>query len=186
MSYFSKQQYQNLTPPDILVGEYDACTFSNCNFATASFQQASFENCLFEDCDLSNIKVVKVNFQNVRFVRCKMLGIAFASANPFLLELHLENCVLDYCNFYKLPLKKSKFLQSRLREVDFSQANLSEASFKGSDLLGAVFDQTNLEKADFREALHYRIAPELNAIKGARFDLAGLPGLLESYGIKVD
>jgi uncharacterized protein YjbI with pentapeptide repeats len=186
MSYFSKQHFQHLNSSDVLTGEYDACTFSNCNFATASFQQASFENCLFEDCDLSNIKVVKVNFQNVRFVRCKMLGIAFASANPFLLELHLENCVLDYCNFYKLPLKKSKFLQSRLREVDFSQANLSEASFKGSDLLGAVFDQTNLEKADFREALHYRIAPELNAIKGARFDLAGLPGLLESYGIKVD
>lgn len=186
MSYFNKQQFQHLTPSDILVGEYDACTFSNCNFATASFQQASFENCLFEDCDLSNIKVVKVNFQHVRFVRCKMLGIAFAAANSFLLELQLENCILDYCNFYKLPLKKSKFLQSRLREVDFSQANLSEASFKGSDLLGAVFDQTNLEKADFRDALHYRIAPELNAIKGARFDLTGLPGLLESYGIKVD
>jgi uncharacterized protein YjbI with pentapeptide repeats len=115
-----------------------------------------------------------------------MLGIAFASANPFLLELQLENCVLDYCNFYKLPLKNSKFLQSRLREVDFSQANLCEASFQGSDLLGAVFDQTNLEKADFREAIHYRIVPELNVLKGARFDLAGLPGLLESYGIKVD
>jgi len=115
-----------------------------------------------------------------------MLGIAFAAANPFLLELHLEHCILDYCNFYKLPLKKSRFLHSQIREVDFSQANLREASFQGSDLLGTVFDQTNLEKVDFREALHYRIAPELNAIKGARFDLAGLPGLLESYGIKVD
>ena len=186
MPYFSEQHFQNLTASDILSGEYDSCTFSNCNFSGASFQQASFENCKFEDCDLSNIKVVKVNFQNVRFARCKMLGIAFASANPFLLEIHLEHCVLDYCNFYKLPLKKSKFLQSRMREADFSQANLSEASFLGSDLLGAVFDQTNLEKADFRDAVNYRIAPELNAIKGARFDLAGLPGLLESYGIKVD
>uniref|UniRef100_UPI004048D9F0 pentapeptide repeat-containing protein n=1 Tax=Algoriphagus sp. TaxID=1872435 RepID=UPI004048D9F0 len=186
MSYFSNQHFQHLNSSDVLTGEYDACTFSNCNFATASFQQASFENCLFEDCDLSNIKVVKVNFQTVRFVRCKMLGIAFAAANPFLLELHLEHCILDYCNFYKLPLKKSRFLHSQIREVDFSQANLREANFQGSDLLGTVFDQTNLEKVDFREALHYRIAPELNAIKGARFDLAGLPGLLESYGIKVD
>jgi uncharacterized protein YjbI with pentapeptide repeats len=186
MPYFSEQHFQNLTPSDVLSGEYDSCIFSNCNFATASFQQASFENCKFEDCDLSNIKVPKVNFQQVRFVRCKMLGIAFTAANHFLLELHLEHCVLDYCNFYTLPLKKSKFLQSRLREVDFSQANLSEASFQGSDLLGAVFDRTNLEKTDFRDAVNYRIAPELNSIKGARFDLAGLPGLLESYGIKVD
>ncbi len=186
MPYFSKQHFQNLTESDILSGEYDSCTFSTCNFSGASFQQASFENCKFEDCDLSNIKVPKVNFQNVRFVRCKMLGIAFTTANPFLLELHLDHCTLDYCNFYKLPLKKSTFHHCRLREVDFSQANLSEASFQGSDLLGAVFDQTNLEKADFRDALHYRIVPENNFLKGARFDLSGLPGLLTSYGIRVD
>jgi uncharacterized protein YjbI with pentapeptide repeats len=103
-----------------------------------------------------------------------------------LLELHLDHCTLDYCNFYKLPLKKSTFHHCRLQEVDFSQANLSEASFQGSDLLGAVFDQTNLEKADFRDALHYRIVPENNFLKGARFDLSGLPGLLTSYGIRVD
>jgi uncharacterized protein YjbI with pentapeptide repeats len=115
-----------------------------------------------------------------------MLGITFTTANPFLLELHLDHCTLDYCNFYKLPLKKSTFHHCRLREVDFSQANLSEASFAGSDLLSAVFDQTHLEKADFRDALHYRIVPENNFLKGARFDSSGLPGLLTSYGIRVD
>ena len=186
MPYFSEQHFQNLTESDILSGEYDSCTFSNCNFSGASFQQASFENCKFEDCDLSNIKMIKVNFQNVRFVRCKMLGIAFTTANSFLLELHLDHCSLDYCNFYKLSLKKSTFHHCRLREVDFSQANLTEASFVGSDLLSAVFDQTHLEKADFRDALDYRIVPENNFLKGARFDLSGLPGLLTSYGIRVD
>jgi uncharacterized protein YjbI with pentapeptide repeats len=186
MPYFSEQHFQNLTASDILSGEYDSCTFSNCNFSGASFQQASFENCKFEDCDLSNIKAPKVNFQQVRFVRCKMLGIAFTTVNPFLLELHLEHCTLDFCNFYSLQLKKSSFQHCRLREVDFTQANLSEVRFTGSDLLGAVFDQTHLEKADFRDAIHYRIVPENNFLKGARFDLVGLPGLLESYGIKVD
>ena len=186
MPYFSEQHFQNLGPLDSLKGEYDACTFSTCNFAGLSLQEASFENCSFEDCDLSNIKVAKVNFQNVRFVRCKMLGIAFTTANPFLLELHLDHCSLDYCNFYKLSLKKSTFHHCRLREVDFSQANLSEVSFVGSDLLSAVFDKTHLEKADFRDALHYRIVPENNFLKGARFDLSGLPGLLTSYGIRVD
>lgn len=70
-------------------------------------------------------------------------------------------------------------------EVDFSQADLSGASFLGSELSGAVFDQTNLEKADFREAENYRIDPESNRIKIARFDLEGLPGLLGKYGIKI-
>lgn len=186
MPTFTKQQFQHLTPSDFQQGEYDACTFSGCNFAGGSFQGASFENCSFLDCDLSNIKVPKVNFQQVRFVRCKLLGISFATANPFLLEIHTENSQLDYCNFYKLPLKTASFLHSRLREVDFSEANLSGANFEGADLLGAVFDRSNLEKADFRGALNYRIAPENNAIKGAKFDLAGLPGLLEGYGIVVE
>jgi hypothetical protein len=52
-------------------------------------------------------------------------------------------------------------------------------------LTGAVFDRTGLEKADFREALNFRIDPETNRIKGARFDLDGLPGLLVKWGIKV-
>ena len=63
--------------------------------------------------------------------------------------------------------------------------NLSAASFVGSDLSGAVFDRTILEKADFREALHYRIDPETNKVKGARFDLEGLPGLLGKWGIRI-
>jgi len=70
-------------------------------------------------------------------------------------------------------------------EVDFSQSNLTEANFQGSDLSGAVFDQTTLVKADFRNAQNYRIDPEINRIKGARFDLDGLPGLLGKYGIKI-
>ena len=70
-------------------------------------------------------------------------------------------------------------------EVDFSQADLSGAEFQGSDLSGVVFDRTNLEKTDFREAQNYRLDPETNRVKGARFDLEGLPGLLGRYGIKI-
>jgi uncharacterized protein YjbI with pentapeptide repeats len=70
-------------------------------------------------------------------------------------------------------------------EVDFSQADLSGASFMGSDMSGTVFDRSNLEKADFREAVNYQIDPEINKVKGAKFDLEGLPGLLGKWGIKV-
>jgi uncharacterized protein YjbI with pentapeptide repeats len=154
--------------------------------AGISLQGSTFEKCSFIDCDLSNVKVNKVDFQNIRFVRCKMLGIAFTNVNPFLLELHAEHSTLDFCNFYNLPLKKSSFQHCRLKEVDFSQAILSEVSFQGSDLLGAVFDRSQLEKADFREAFNFRISPEINSIKGAKFNLSGLPGLLGDYDILID
>jgi uncharacterized protein YjbI with pentapeptide repeats len=114
-----------------------------------------------------------------------MLGIHFHAANPFLLEFGFQFCQLDYCSFYNLKLKKSTFLHSRMLEVDFTQSDLSGADFQGSDLSGVVFSQTVLEKADFRQSQGFRIDPELNRLKGARFDLDGLPGLLDKYGIKI-
>lgn len=114
-----------------------------------------------------------------------MLGIHFHTSNPFLLEFIFHSCQLDYCSFYNLKIKKSKFINSRLTETDFTQADLTSSEFQGSDLSGATFDQTIIEKVDFRNAINYSIDPEKNRIKGARFDLEGLPGLLGRYGIKV-
>jgi fluoroquinolone resistance protein len=134
---------------------------------------------------LSNCKVTQVSFRQVKFEACKVLGVHFNTSNPFLLELIFQNCQLDYCNFYSLKLKKSVFKDCRMREVDFSQADLSGCDLLRSDLAGAIFDRSILEKADLREAVNYRIDPETNRIKGARFDLEGLPGLLGKYGIKI-
>lgn len=185
MTNHSDQTFQNLLASDFEPGEYESCTFIGCNFSNLNFHGASFENCTFRDCDLSNAKVFKVGFQNIRFERCKVLGVHFNTANAFLMEFTFDHCQLDYSNFFNLKLKKSQFRHSRLLEVDFTQSELQEVSFQGSDLSGAVFDRTNLEKADFRDAIHYRLDPEINKVKGARFDLAGLPGLLGKWGIKV-
>ncbi|MCU0399592.1 MAG: pentapeptide repeat-containing protein [Algoriphagus sp.] len=185
MTNHSNQTFQSLLAADFEPGEYESCTFVACNFSNLNFHGSSFENCTFRDCDLSNAKVFKVSFQNVKFERCKVLGVHFNTANAFLMEFQFEHCQLDYSNFFNLKLKKSQFKNCRLLEVDFSQAELQEANFQGSDLSGAVFDGTNLEKADFRDAVNYRIDPEINRIKGARFDLQGLPGLLVKWGIKV-
>lgn len=185
MPYFSNQRYQNLTAEEFQIGEYDSCDFMGCNLSNLNLNGSSFENCTFKNCDLSNAKASGVSFQTVRFDSCKILGVHFNNSNPFLLEFIFQSCQMDYCNFYNLKLKKSSFQKCRLLETDFSQADLSGASFIGSELSGTVFDQSNLEKADFREAVNYNIDPEKNRIKGARFDLEGLPGLLGKWGIRV-
>jgi len=185
MPFSANQTFQNLQPADFEIGEYDACHFVGCNFSNLNFHGSSFENCSFKNCDLSNAKVSGVSFQTVRFETCKILGVHFNGANPFLLEFNFQGCQLDYCNFFNLKLKKSIFNNCRMLEVDFSETDLSGTNFMGSELSGAVFDQTNVEKADFREAVNYRIDPERNRVKGARFDLEGLPGLLGKWGIKV-
>jgi hypothetical protein len=46
------------------------------------------------------------------------------------------------------------------------------------DLSGAVFEETDLTGADLRSARNFLIDPTRNRIKGAHFDLHGLPGPL--------
>ncbi len=187
MSFFTEQIYKDLdyTKLPLSISEYEHCTFDQCNFSTLDLRGIHFENCTFRSCDMSNVKVPDVSFQHVKFEQCKMLGIHFHASNPFLLEFIFQNCQLDYCSFYNLKIKKSKFINCRLTEADFTQADLTASDFQGSDLSGAIFDRTITEKVDFRNALHYSIDPERNRVRGARFDMDGLPGLLVKYGIKV-
>ncbi|WP_419802798.1 hypothetical protein [Mucilaginibacter sp.] len=40
-------------------------------------------------------------------------------------------------------------------------------------------------EADFSSAYNFSIDPENNRIKKAKFSVAGLPGLLEKFGLKI-
>lgn len=187
MNYLSDQSIKNkdFNTEPFLLGEYENCTFEQCNFSGLDMRGNSFENCSFKNCDLSNIKVPDVAFRQITFENCKLLGVHFHACNPFLLEFSFQNCQLDYSSFYNLKIKKSKFIHCRLTEVDFTQTELSGSDFQGSDGSGATFDQTVLENVDFRNTQNMVLDPEINRIKGARFELDGLPGLLGKYRIKI-
>ncbi len=114
-----------------------------------------------------------------------MQGLHFEACNPFLLEYHFNQCVLNLSSFYQTKSKKTSFQNCILHEVDFTEADFSEANFDACDLAGALFDRTVLEKADFRSAINYSISPALNRLKKAKFSQDGLAGLLSDIGIEI-
>lgn len=172
---------------EVLAGsEFENCIFRGCAWAGTDLRKARFTDCLFDDCDLSNAKVEGASFRTVRFIGSKLLGVQFEACNPFLLALAFERCRLDYASFRGLVLKGAAFVSSQLHEADFSGADFSEATFSGSDLAGAVFDGTRLEGADLRDVRNLVLDPQRNRLRGARFSLDGLPGLLERHGIMVE
>lgn len=176
----------DFTKEPLSKGEYDACSFSHCDFHRADLSGFTFLDCQFHGCNLSLAKLTKTVFQNVRFKDCKLLGLQFEQCSDFGLTLYFENCVLNHASFYGTRVKGITFLNSQLHEVDFSNADLTGASFAGSDLRSAVFENSNLQKADFRTALQYSIDTERNQIKGAKFSLQGVSGLLDKYKIQID
>jgi uncharacterized protein YjbI with pentapeptide repeats len=85
-----------------------------------------------------------------------------------------------------MNLKKMKWTNSSLHELDFNEADLSSAIFEGCDLQRSIFTGTNLEKADLRTSFNYSIDPERNRLKKAKFSLPGVIGLLDKHDIQID
>ncbi|MES2627690.1 MAG: pentapeptide repeat-containing protein [Bacteroidota bacterium] len=165
--------------------EFENCEFRNCDFSTTDFSWNRFTDCVFTDCNLSNIKLESTRLGGCTFTNCKMLGIHFVECEDFMFKVTFINCMLDYSSFMFKKLAKTLFKECSLRGVGFGGCNLSQAVFDKSELDGAVFRETDLTGANFTSARNYIIHPESNTIKGAKFSIFGLPGLLEGYDIQI-
>jgi uncharacterized protein YjbI with pentapeptide repeats len=166
-------------------GEYETCRFINCDFSNGNLSGIRFTDCEFIGCNLSLTKLNQTAFRDAIFINCKMLGLQFDTCAPFGLSFRFENCILNHSTFYGTKIKKTLFKDSKLEETDFSQCDLSESAFINCDFTNAIFDNTFLVKADFRTSINYRIDPEKNRMKKAKFSLDGLPGLLQKYDIEI-
>lgn len=170
----------------LIKGDYTNCTFLNSIFSNSDLSNFHFSECEFRNCNLSMVKILNASFRDILFKDCKLLGLHFENCNPFLFSVNFENCILNLSSFYKLPIKKTKFRNCKLQEVDYTECDLTESVFDNSDLSGAKFEHTNLEKVDFRTAYNYSIDPEINRIKKAKFSSLGIAGLLYKYDIEVE
>lgn len=185
--YFEDQNYQQaaLVESPLIQAHYDYCRFTGCNLERYDLSGYKFTDCTFTDCNLSLANLAGCSFQDIKFINCKLLGLHFEACNPFNISFSFQDCILDHSSFFKLKIKKTIFLGSRLQEVEFEGADLTQADFQRCDLQLANFFQTNLEQANFINAENFSIDPDSNKIKGAKFGLQGLPGLLEKHQLKI-
>ncbi len=186
--YIDEQIFTNINYSErpLEVAEYEYCDFTNCNFSNSRLSEIRFLKCKFVDCNFSNANLANVSLQDVHFKNCKMLGLRFDACNEFGFAAVFDTCQLDHSIFFKLKLNRSSFLNSQLQGVDFSEADLKNSKLSGCDLKDATFQNTNLEMVDLRNATNYSINPEQNRIKGAKFSLAEVIGLLCKYQIKIE
>ena len=165
--------------------EFEDCVFKNCDFSNSDFSYSSFMDCEFIDCNLAMTKLLGTSLKGVRFKNCKLLGIQFEECDDFLFNVNFQECVLDYSSFANKKMPKTKFNSCSLKDTSFIGANLTSSVFENSNLDGAIFNNTQLAGADFSKASNFKIDPEFNPMKKARFSAQGIIGLLEKYDIKI-
>ena len=181
-------EYEDLLWNDepLPIGEYENCTFKNCDFSNADFSDINFLECEFLGCNLSLVKLTHSSLREVKFIKCKLLGLHFEECNDLLISIDFADCILNISSFYRLKLKNTKFLNSAIIDVDFTETDLSNSVFENCDLKSTIFQNTNLEGADFRSSYNYSIDPELNRIRKAKFSMPWIIGLLDKYDIYIE
>ncbi len=165
--------------------EFEQYRFVGCDLSGLRLAGMRFADCLFEQCNLSMACFGSATLQNVAFAECKLMGATFIASSDLLFGVHFDHCQLRYAAFGGKQLAGTRFFKCGLSETDFTNSNLSGAVFDDCDLTRAVFHNSRLVEADFSTATGYSIDPEANILTGARFALAGLPGLLDKYGLVV-
>lgn len=186
--YIEEKNFENIDFSETALpdGDYENCSFVNCNFSNTDLSKICFSECDFKGCNVSMAKLTKTAFKDIKFIDCKLLGLHFEHCDNFLFAVDFENCNLNLSCFYKLKLRKTRFKNAVLGEVDFTETDLSGSHFDNCDLTGAIFENTILEKTDFRTSFNYSIDPELNKIKKAKFSIQGIIGLLDKYDIEIE
>lgn len=166
--------------------EFEDCIFKNCDFSNSDFSDSSFMDCEFIDCNLSMIQLVGTGLKTVHFKNCKLLGIQFHSCGDFLFNVSFQDCVMDYSSFANKKMPKTKFNSCSMKEVSFIGTNLTNSVFENCNLDNAIFNDTQLAGVDFISAYNYKIDPEFNPMKKAKFSAKGIVGLLNKYDIKIE
>ena len=169
--------------------EFDSCIFTECDFSGASFSRCKFIDCRFLRSNVSNVKLNWSKFNGVIFEECKLIGLDWTRASwpgmMFSAPMEFKRCILNDSNFFGLALNELIVEDCKAHDVDFRTAILTQASLSYSDFSRALFGKTNLQGADFTEAMNYDINIFDNNIKGAKFTRFEASRLLECLEIEL-
>tara|TARA_B100001248_G_scaffold262395_1_gene258068 strand:- start:2570 stop:3163 length:594 start_codon:yes stop_codon:yes gene_type:complete len=184
---YLEQHFADLDSPEATLENktFEGCTFTRCNLEKASFSKSQFIDCTFQSCNLSLIEVGNTQFTDVSFIDTKLLGVKWPDARDTLFAVHFTDCVLNYCNFFGVNLKKGTVKDCTAHEVSLQEADLTQADCSGTDFHKSIFLNTCLEKTDFSGAQNYEIDCFSNKISKAIFTLPEAVSLLSSLDIKI-
>ena len=164
---------------------FEECQFDACSFIDCRLDKCKFLNCKFNECILSAVVPMDCHFVEVKFSRCKAIGIDWTKAHK-IEDLEFNECKINYSNFKLLKLPKIKIVKCEAREVDFIETDMSDGDFKHTDFEKSRFFKTDLTRADFTATVNYAIDVSTNTIKKARFSLPEALSLLNSLDIIIE
>lgn len=145
-----------------------------------------FNDCKFEKCNLSNINLKNTSLNNIEFYKTKILWVNFTEINTFLSHFDFIECSISLSFFMWMKLKSISFIESEVKETDFTNSVLEWVDFSFCNLEKSIFLNTSLKKANLIWAFNFSINPNINSIEKAKFSTSNVVNLLNYLDIIVE
>lgn len=127
-----------------------------------------WKNVYFEDCDVSNQKMLFINFKE-----SKLTKIDFS--NNYLLKSQFEQTNIKKCKFINCKSMGSSFKISDIRETSFENADFRNVNFENSNLVDVDFKNTDLSNAVFIGCKFENVTFENSILENAIFSEDDIP-----------
>ena len=123
------------------------------------------------------------DLRDARFEACVFEGVDWSGKD-------LRGARFEECTFVACDLSNMRTLGLGLQDVTFRESKLVGFDFASCNALGfrvhmedCIADAVNGEATDFRTATGWRIRPDENRIRGAKFRRDDLSGLVEGWDL---
>jgi fluoroquinolone resistance protein len=172
-----------------LPARLECVDFTDCQFVGLEFRATRWLSCRFFDCRFERVDAAAADFtdctfRGTHFHDCKLLGINWTILRS-LQAARWERCLMEGGCFQALQLDGMQWLESRLREVDFSDCSLNQTKFHGSQLDGANFNGASLKRADFTGATGLSLDPRHVRLEQTSVEMDALLRMATALGLRV-
>ena len=154
-------------------------------FTSATFREARLNLSRIENCDMSLCNLDGANLFAADLTGSRFRTVDFSQAR-------MDAVTIDNADFSMATVRFKRFVDSRLKGVNFTETDLTGTDFSGTvfegcHLTGAVVtDQTRFDRADLRGAYISGSGLEVASLKGAIMSVQQASTLLfERFGIVV-
>ena len=130
--------------------EFEECDFTGCSFISCTFEKCKFLNCKFNDCILSAVIPMDCRFLDVKFYKCKVIGMDWTKTQK-IQKLDFNECQINYSNFRFLKIPGTVIIKSESKDTDFTEADLHDGDFKNTDFERSRFLKLTYPTPTLRE-----------------------------------
>jgi len=144
--------------------EINGCNFINVDFSKYPLKNINLIDCIFEKCNLSNSEFFNNSIHRCIFDKCNLVGCDFISSS--LQDISIFDTKGNYINFSDSKIRHFEIKNSVAKEGRFVRVIFEEILFDEVDFDGCEFLNTKLKDIDFSSCNLQNIGVSSNDVRG--------------------